>query len=116
MDVNGATAHPLFLWLQSSLSGFLTDAIKWNFTKFLVVDGVPRVRYGPRDDPLSFEDDIAAALAGSSSRASVTADAAPAADPVVDADDRARGGVAGHGSVGDADRDVVARVDRSDDL
>ena len=52
VDVNGTTAHPLFLWLQSSLKGFITDAIKWNFTKFLLVDGVPRARYGTKENPL----------------------------------------------------------------
>ncbi|HEX7812911.1 MAG TPA: glutathione peroxidase [Burkholderiales bacterium] len=37
IDVNGERAHPLFKWLKSEKPGFLgTQAIKWNFTKFLV--------------------------------------------------------------------------------
>lgn len=36
VDVNGAQAHPLFAWLRSETGGFLGDAIKWNFTKFLI--------------------------------------------------------------------------------
>ncbi|VDO00204.1 unnamed protein product [Rodentolepis nana] len=59
IDVNGSTAHPLFLYLQNQLRGILTKSIKWNFTKFLIDrDGIPRKRYAPTTDPLSFEDDI----------------------------------------------------------
>jgi glutathione peroxidase len=37
IEVNGANAHPLYKLLKSQSKGFLgTDAIKWNFTKFLV--------------------------------------------------------------------------------
>ena len=36
VDVNGAEAHPLFAWMRSEKGGVLGDAIKWNFTKFLV--------------------------------------------------------------------------------
>jgi glutathione peroxidase-family protein len=37
IDVNGTEAHPLWRWLKSKKSGILgTEAIKWNFTKFLV--------------------------------------------------------------------------------
>ena len=37
VDVNGDEAHPLFAWLREEKSGLLPgDAIKWNFTKFLV--------------------------------------------------------------------------------
>ena len=40
-----------------------TEAIKWNFTKFLV-DRTGRVvrRYAPTDTPAKIEDDIAAVL------------------------------------------------------
>lgn len=34
--VNGNNAHPLFVWLKAKQPGFLMNAIKWNFTKFLV--------------------------------------------------------------------------------
>ncbi len=37
VDVNGASAHPLYQHLKSSQKGILgTEGIKWNFTKFLV--------------------------------------------------------------------------------
>ena len=36
VDVNGDDAHPLFRWLRGRDAGLLGDAIKWNFTKFLV--------------------------------------------------------------------------------
>lgn len=37
IDVNGQNAHPLFAYLTSAAPGVLgTEAIKWNFTKFLV--------------------------------------------------------------------------------
>lgn len=37
VDVNGDNAHPLFQWLKAQKPGLLgTEAIKWNFTKFLV--------------------------------------------------------------------------------
>jgi glutathione peroxidase-family protein len=62
VNVNGADAHPLFAWLKENAEGTLVDAVKWNFTKFLVVDGVPVKRYGPTEMPLSFEQDIVQAL------------------------------------------------------
>jgi glutathione peroxidase len=37
IDVNGKEAHPLYDYLRSQAKGTLgTEAIKWNFTKFLV--------------------------------------------------------------------------------
>ncbi len=37
VDVNGDEAHPLFAWLRKQAPGLLgSEAIKWNFTKFLV--------------------------------------------------------------------------------
>jgi len=36
IDVNGKHEIPLFKYLKKEQGGFLTDAIKWNFTKFLV--------------------------------------------------------------------------------
>ncbi len=64
IEVNGANAHPLYQWLKSEKAGILgTEAIKWNFTKFLV-DRSGRVvrRYAPTDTPANIEDDIAAVL------------------------------------------------------
>lgn len=53
VDVNGSAAHPLYAWLKSSCPGILgSEAIKWNFTKFLVGrDGVPLSRYAPTVKP-----------------------------------------------------------------
>ncbi|GKS89858.1 glutathione peroxidase [Acidovorax sp. SUPP2539] len=66
IDVNGADADPLYRWLKAEAPGLLgTQAIKWNFTKFLIGrDGQVLRRYGPRDTPQSIAPDIAAALAG----------------------------------------------------
>lgn len=37
IEVNGANAHPLYVYLKHKANGILgTEAIKWNFTKFLV--------------------------------------------------------------------------------
>jgi glutathione peroxidase len=53
IDVNGENAHPLYRFLRGTKSGiFGTNAIKWNFTKFLV-DRQGKVvdRYGPSTEP-----------------------------------------------------------------
>ena len=58
-DVNGADAHPLFGWLRSEKGGVLNDAIKWNFTKFLIDrEGRPVRRYAPTVEPAAIEADI----------------------------------------------------------
>ena len=64
VDVNGSDAHPLWTWLKDEKGGFLgIDAIKWNFTKFLVGrDGRVIQRYAPKDAPASIAGDIEAAL------------------------------------------------------
>ena len=59
-DVNGDNAHPLFKYIKHAAPGILgTEAIKWNFTKFLV-DRKGQVvrRYGSADDPASIANDI----------------------------------------------------------
>ena len=63
--VNGDGAHPLWKWLKDEKGGLLgIDAIKWNFTKFLVArDGRVLKRYAPTDKPESIARDIEAALA-----------------------------------------------------
>jgi glutathione peroxidase len=65
IEVNGAGTHPLWQWLKDEKGGLLgIDAIKWNFTKFLVGrDGRVRKRYAPTDKPESMASDIEAALA-----------------------------------------------------
>jgi glutathione peroxidase len=64
IDVNGTDAHPLYRYLKSEAKGLLgSEAIKWNFTKFLVGrDGAVLKRYAPTDTPKSIEGDVAAAL------------------------------------------------------
>ena len=86
LDVNGETAHPLFVWLKENapaeqepkglknkaamkmIAGISSTCkepndIKWNFTKFLV-DRSGRVikRYSPTYDPKDMDADIAALL------------------------------------------------------
>ena len=59
IDVNGANAHPLFKFLQIQQPGTLTNAIKWNFAKFLCnKDGIPVKRYAPTTDPFDCVEDI----------------------------------------------------------
>jgi glutathione peroxidase len=64
VDVNGEHAHPLYRFLTSEAPGVLgTEAIKWNFTKFLV-DRAGKVleRYAPTTTPESIAEDIDQAL------------------------------------------------------
>jgi glutathione peroxidase len=64
VEVNGADAHPLYKTLKQEAPGLLgTQAIKWNFTKFLV-DRQLRVvrRYAPSVKPEKLAHDIEAAL------------------------------------------------------
>jgi glutathione peroxidase len=65
VDVNGDAAHPLFKWLKAEAPGLLgSEAIKWNFTKFLVgKDGRVLKRYASMDAPAKLAKDIEAALA-----------------------------------------------------
>ena len=65
IDVNGPGTHPLYERLKSSRPGLLgTEAIKWNFTKFLVnAHGDVVARYAPSDTPERIERDVAKLLA-----------------------------------------------------
>ena len=65
VQVNGADAHPLWVWLKAQAPGLLgSQGVKWNFTKFLVgKDGQVIKRYAPTDTPASLKNDIEAALA-----------------------------------------------------
>ena len=65
VDVNGDNAHPLFKYLKKQAPGVLgTEAIKWNFTKFLVdQNGKVLERYAPTDTPEKIEKDVARLLA-----------------------------------------------------
>ena len=57
IDVNGPHAHPLYQYLKDAKPGLLgSEAIKWNFTKFLVgKDGEPVARYAPNTKPEELE-------------------------------------------------------------
>ncbi|HTN65839.1 MAG TPA: glutathione peroxidase [Burkholderiaceae bacterium] len=65
IDVNGDRADPLFQHLKSAAPGVLgSQAIKWNFTKFLVQkDGRVYKRYAPTTKPEELIDDIEKLLA-----------------------------------------------------
>jgi glutathione peroxidase len=63
--VNGDDAHPLYKLLKSEKKGLLgSEAIKWNFTKFLVDrQGHVVKRYAPQDKPEDLEKDLEPLLA-----------------------------------------------------
>lgn len=64
VDVNGAGAHPLFQFLKKEQKGILgTEAVKWNFTKFLVApSGEVVERFSPQDAPDALDKKIALQL------------------------------------------------------
>lgn len=64
IDVNGDNAHPLYAWLKHEAAGILgTEAIKWNFTKFLVDrNGKVIHRYAPATRPDELVEAIEALL------------------------------------------------------
>jgi len=64
IDVNGDGAHPLYKYLKHAAPGLLgSEAIKWNFTKFLVDrSGKIVKRYAPTDTPQSLEKEIEAMM------------------------------------------------------
>ncbi|XP_022670148.1 uncharacterized protein LOC111259647 [Varroa jacobsoni] len=64
INVNGSHAEPLWVYLKKEQHGFLIDAIKWNFTKFLInKEGKPVKRFSPADEPVTLEADIEALFA-----------------------------------------------------
>lgn len=64
VDVNGENAATVYKWMKSTAPGILgTEAIKWNFTKFLIgKDGKVIERYSPQTDPKDIAKDIQKAL------------------------------------------------------
>ena len=64
VEVNGANAAPVYKYLKAERPGLLgSEAIKWNFTKFLVDrKGNVLARYAPNDTPESMAGDIEKAL------------------------------------------------------
>ncbi|MFZ9315626.1 MAG: glutathione peroxidase [Burkholderiaceae bacterium] len=65
-EVNGANAHPLYQYLKSAAPGILgTEAIKWNFTKFLINrEGDVVERYAPQQGARDIRKDLMPLLAG----------------------------------------------------
>ncbi|MGE6109953.1 glutathione peroxidase [Aeromonas sobria] len=63
-EVNGPQAHPLYRWLKAEQPGLLgSEAIKWNFTKFLINrEGKVVARYAPQTRPQALAADIQALL------------------------------------------------------
>ena len=64
IDVNGSNTLPLYKYLKHEARGLLgSEAIKWNFTKFLVdKNGAVTKRYAPNDTPESIGKDLAREL------------------------------------------------------
>lgn len=64
IDVNGENAHPLYVHLKAEAAGLLgTEAVKWNFTKFLVNRrGLVVGRYAPATRPEEIAPTIEALL------------------------------------------------------
>ncbi|MEJ6777086.1 MAG: glutathione peroxidase [Crocinitomicaceae bacterium] len=59
INVNGPSTHPIFKYLKRELKGFISNNIKWNFTKFLITaDGNPYKRYAPTTKPHKINKDI----------------------------------------------------------
>jgi len=60
ISVNGPDTHPLYALLKHQAPGLLgTEAIKWNFTKFLLDrSGKVIARYGPNASPKSLAQEI----------------------------------------------------------
>lgn len=68
IEVNGSQAHPLYRYLKSAAPGLLgSQAIKWNFTKFLIDrDGLAVRRYSPMTKPGAIQADLEPLLAAAS--------------------------------------------------
>jgi glutathione peroxidase len=63
IDVNGTSAHPLYIYLKREKSGLLGPSIKWNFTKFLVDrKGKVVARHAPTARPEGLKKEIEALL------------------------------------------------------
>lgn len=59
INVNGDNAHPLWKWLKTQANGFITDDIKWNFSKFIInKEGKVVSRFAPTVDPLQMESEL----------------------------------------------------------
>ena len=64
INVNGSNASPLFKHLKNEAKGFMgSEAIKWNFTKFLIDNnGSVIKRYSPQTTPDKIDKDLSKIL------------------------------------------------------
>ena len=64
INVNGSSASPLFKHLKNEAKGFMgSEAIKWNFTKFLIDNnGSVIKRYSPQTTPDKIDKDLSKIL------------------------------------------------------
>jgi glutathione peroxidase len=63
VEVNGPGTHPIFELLKKQAPGMIGEAVKWNFTKFLVSrDGASVKRFAPTTEPEKMEEEIQEAL------------------------------------------------------
>jgi glutathione peroxidase len=59
IDVNGQNAHPLYQYLTKVTKTLLSEAIKWNFTKFLIDrNGNIVERFAPQVAPSKMKNEI----------------------------------------------------------
>jgi glutathione peroxidase len=59
VDVNGQSAHPLYQYLTKETKTLLSEAIKWNFTKFLIDrKGNIVERFAPQVAPTKMKKEI----------------------------------------------------------
>src|SRR5262249_20921731 len=65
LEVNGENTHPLYKYLKTAAKGLLgTEAIKWNFTKFLINrQGQVVDRFSPSTEPGKIDAEIVKCLA-----------------------------------------------------
>ncbi len=63
IEVNGDKEAPLFRYLKEQTGGVFGNAIKWNFTKFLIDrDGTVLERFAPTTKPEQIESNLKALL------------------------------------------------------
>lgn len=64
IEVNGPKADPLYVFLKEKAPGILgSEAIKWNFTKFLIDrEGQVVERFAPQTTPEQIDDKVAKLL------------------------------------------------------
>jgi glutathione peroxidase len=56
VKVNGSDTTPVFRWLKEAAPGTILNAIKWNFTKFLIDrEGHAVRRFAPNEEPSVLE-------------------------------------------------------------